>query len=362
MPTKTKRLPLNITDEERQKLTKIAQSRSAPYWKVRRAQILEQYADGSNFTEIAAALRTTRRIVYQCVDRALQMGIARALEDMPHARRPTKILPEDEAWVMQIACRKPKDFGYTAELWTRQSLAKHIREHCVDEGHPALSKAVKATVQRIINRQNKARYYLECREPGFETRVKGVLLIYRNIATAHVEGLKTTNGKPTNIVTDDKKPGVLSAHGLSPVPGEHATHENDYEYRPLRTTSILAALDLHNGHITAKVVQRHGACEFIKLLQDMDTHYPEDVMIRIIINNRSANISRGMQKYIADKPDRFSYVHTLKHGSRLNLIETLFSKTIYAFLRHIRVESCDELEERIFKWIDEINAAQVIHK
>jgi len=370
MPTKSKRPPLNVTEEERQVLTKTAQSRTAPYRKVQRARILEQYLNGDTFTDIAAALNTTRRLVYQSVDRALAMGIERALEDMPHARRPIQIQPEDKAWVIHLACGKPKDFGYAAELWTRQSLAQHIRKHCVSEGHPALSKAVKATVQRILNEQelrpHKVRYYLERRDPEFEAKMREVLLVYREIATAPVDGLRTATGKPLYSVSVDEKPGIqalgLTAVDLPPVAGKHATHGRDYEYRRLGTASILAALDLHDGHIIARVERRHRSCEFIQLLQDLNAYYPEDAMIRIILDNHSAHISKETQKYLAGKPNRFCYVHTPKHGSWLNLVETLFGKMAHTFLRHIRVESWNELKERILKGIDEFNAAPVVHR
>jgi transposase len=370
MPTKSKRPLLNIADEERDSLTKLAQSRTAPYRKVQRARILGQYVSGNNFTDIAAALKTTRRIVYQCVDRALAMGIEQALEDMPHARRPAQIQPEDKAWVIHIACSKPKDFGYAAELWTRQSLAQHIREHCVNEGHPALSKAVKATVQRILSEQelrpHKVRYYLERRDHEFETKMKDVLFVYREIATAPVEGLKTATGSLLYTVSVDEKPGIqalgLTAPDLPPIPGKHATHGRDYEYRRLGTASILAALDLHDGHITARVERRHRSREFIQLLQDLDAHYPKGAMIRVILDNHSAHISKETQKYLAGKPNRFCYVHTPKHGSWLNIVETLFGKMAHTFLRHIRVESWDELKGRIIKGIDEINAAPVVHR
>lgn len=55
-------------------------------------------------------------------------------------------------------------------------------------------------------------------------------------------------------------------------------------------------------------------------------------------------------------------VHTPKHGSWLNLVETLFGKMVRTFLRHIRVDSKAELKERILKGIAEINAAPVIHR
>src|ERR1700674_3710650 len=53
---------------------------------------------------------------------------------------------------------------------------------------------------------------------------------------------------------------------------------------------------------------------------------------------------------------------TPKHGSWLNIVETLFGKMARSFLRHIRVQSLDELKARILKGIEEINAAPVVHR
>ena len=79
------------------------------------------------------------------------------------------ITEEAKAWVVHVACSKPKEFGYAAELWTRKALAKYVREHARESGHPSLSKAVKATVQRILAAQplhpEKLQYYLERRDP-----------------------------------------------------------------------------------------------------------------------------------------------------------------------------------------------------
>ena len=64
--------------------------------------------------------------------------------------------------------------------------------------------------------------------------------------------------------------------------------------------------------------------------------------------------------YLGTRPGRFEYVHTPKHGSWLNLIECVFSKMARTFLRHIRVDSVDELKARILKGIDEFNTAPVV--
>lgn len=65
--------------------------------------------------------------------------------------------------------------------------------------------------------------------------------------------------------------------------------------------------------------------------------------------------------YLSRRPGRFEYVHTPKHGSWLNLIECAFSKMATAFLRHIRVQSIDELKASLMG-IAEINVAPVVFR
>lgn len=84
--------------------------------------------------------------------------------------------------------------------------------------------------------------------------------------------------------------------------------------------------------------------------------------IRIIRDNHSAHISKETRAYLATRSNRFQYVHTPKHGSWLNLLETLFGKMAHTFLRHIRVQSKAELKERILLEIAEINAAAAVHR
>ena len=64
----------------------------------------------------------------------------------------------------------------------------------------------------------------------------------------------------------------------------------------------------------------------------------------------------------SQKSPMHPYVHTPKHGSWLNLVESAFSKMACTFLRHIRVESKDELKERILLGIKEFNETPVVYK
>lgn len=158
----------------------------------------------------------------------------------------------------------------------------------------------------------------------------------------------------------DEKPGVqatgTTAPDLPPVPHAQATLSRDHEYVRHGTLSILAALDLHTGEIIADVEPRHRSREFIALLERLHAHYPPDAVIRVVLDNHSAHVSRETMAYLATRPGRFQYVHTPKHGSWLNLIECAFSKMARTFLRHVRVGSADELKDRIRAGIAEMNA------
>src|SRR5204862_7083395 len=112
----------------------------------------------------------------------------------------------------------------------------------------------------------------------------------------------------------------------------------------------------------ARVEARQRSRELVTLLKDLDVHYPPEVTIRVILDNHSAHISKETRAYLASRPNRFKYVHTPKHGSWLNLVETLFGKMAHTFLRQIRVQSKAELKERILLGIAEINATPVVHR
>ena len=98
----------------------------------------------------------------------------------------------------------------------------------------------------------------------------------------------------------------------------------------------------------------------ISLLKDLD--YPAECTIRLILDNHSAHISQETREFLAARPNRFKYVLTPTHGSWLNIVETLFGKMAHTFLRHIRVQSWEELRDRILKGVEEINADPVVHR
>jgi len=367
MPGKSRRPKLNFDEKQRQELLKLSQSRTAPIREVQRANILLNYANGKDISSIKKEFNISRPTIYKCIDKALAAGIETGLKDKYHRAKEPLITEEAKTWVVNLACTKPKDHGYAAEVWTLSTLAKHTRKNAPVAGHDCLKRAAKATIQRILKSQplqpHKIRYYLQRRDEEFESKMHDVLVVYKEIKTQS----NHQNGQSKKIITVsvDEKPGIQAikniAPDLPPIPGQYSRTGRDYEYKRLGTVSLLAALDLHDGHVIAQVHDRHRSREFISLLKEMDQCYPKDCTIRVILDNHSAHISKETMAYLSTKPNRFIYVHTPKHGSWLNLIETFFSKISRTFLKHIRVESKQELKERILKGIAEINAEPVVH-
>jgi len=369
MARKSTRSKLVLTPDEITVLNRLRQSRTAALRDVQRAEVLWLYYTGENIATIMRTVGMTRKSVGKWINKALGMGVSAGMKDSPHGTKPV-LTEEAKAWVVHLACSKPKEFGYAAEVWSRRTLAKHVREHAAAQGHSCLARASKATVQRILTDQplqpHKVTYYLQRRDPEFEAKMREVLLVYQEVALQNQEpGAVDPTGKVITVSVDEK-PGVQAiantAPDLPPVPGKHPTIGRDYEYKRLGTCSILAALDLHSGHVTARVERRHRSREFITLLKDLDAHYPPDCTIRIILDNHSAHTSKEVQAYLATRPNRFKYVHTPTHGSWLNIVETLFGKMARTFLRHIRVQSWEELKNRILQGIAEINQAPVVHR
>ena len=369
MPFTSRRASLVLSDEVRARLEGISRSRSESAQHVERARILLSYAGGQTVSAIARALGTNRPKVERCVDKGLQLGALAALGDLPRKGRPGTISSEARAWVVSLACVKPKALGYPEELWTTRLLASHVRAHCEQAGHPSLAKLARGTVSKILAghrlRPHKIEYYLEKRDPEFDTKMAQVLVVYKLVELAR-QRKDAPKGPLTVFVSYDEKPGIQAIGGvapdLPPKPGKHVGTGRDYEYQRHGTLTLMAGLDLMTGHIHRAVVERHRSREFVAFLRQLDRAYPAGARIRLVLDNHSAHVSKETRACLATMANRFEFVFTPKHGSWLNVVESFFAKLANTLLRGMRVESKAELRQRIERYIDRLNEDPVVFK
>lgn len=369
MPFLSQRSKLQLSEEEIKNLTSLSTSRTAPLREVERAKILLLTHQGISDSQIAKKLGTNRQKVIRCINKALAYGIKEAIDDLPRSGKPPDITAEARAWIISIACKKPKDVGYPHELWTHKLLAEYIQKECIAMGFPEASKISSGTISKILGASNikphKISSYIHQIDPDFD--VKSVIVLHTYKKVEILKKLKSEGDKVDMVIVSyDEKPGMQAIGNkhpdLTPVEGKHPTVSRDYEYVRYGTLSLLAGIDLLTGIIHYKVRDKHRSTEFIEFLKELDSYYPKEIKIIVILDNLKMHTSRETQKYLQTVPQRFQFVFTPKHASWLNIIESLFSKMTRSMLRGIRVSSKNELIERICQYLDEINEMPVIFK
>lgn len=357
-------------------LEKLSKSGMTPVLTAQRAKILLLKEQGMSSSDIAGELGISRHTAELWIKKYRARTQTDTIEDLLSVSegrgRKEEITGEARTWLISVACMKPKDLGYAAETWTTSSLTKHIRTHAKEVGHERLSTITESGVYKILDKSNikpfRIQYYCERRDPDFEKKMHNVLLVYKQLSIQFDEDgqlLPFEDDQVTHVLSYDEKPGIQAIANVADdlMPNEsNGTIKRDYEYKRLGTVSLLAGIDLQTGEAIPLVKDTHNSDDYIEFLKILDGKYPKGDKIRLVLDNLRVHKSEKVQNYIATVPDRFEFVFTPKHASWLNLVEGFFSKMTKQMLKGIRVNTKDELVNRIYKYFDEINEDPIVYK
>lgn len=364
--------PIELSVEDREYLESLTRTRTIQAQVVDRAKALLCKADGMSNGAIAEKLDVNINSVKLWLNKFKEGGIDRALFDDQRSGRPVEITDDAVAWIIDLACQRPCDLGYAQELWTLPNLHRHIQKHAEEAGYPRLKTIAKTMVQKILKRNDikpfKIKYYCEKRDPEFDSKMHNVLVVYKQIAMQFDEDgnvIIPEDDPMIHTLSCDEKPGIqaiaTTGDDLRPT-RENGCVYRDAEYKRLGTLSLLAGIDLLTGIAVPLVSETHKSSDFIELLKKFDSMYPKQDIIRIVCDNHSAHKSKEVKNYLRTLPaGRFVFVFTPTHGSWLNMIESFFSKMTKQMLKGIRVESKEELADRIYRYFDEVNEEPVVY-
>ena len=378
MAGRTRKFNPVLSEQDKATLEKIVSSRTEEIRKVQRAKMILLAASGSSNTDIANNLGISRPVVNKIIKRFSSAGVQAALEDAARPGRPKELDPEQQTWIISLACSKPRELpdGPALELWTLSALTNYVRSHCKEHGFDRLESVAASTIWYLLNeseiKPHRIRYYLEKKDEQFEAKAKEVLLLYKKIEW--ITQLAKKYDDPEEEITlvnqevfisYDEKPGIQAVENKhkdrNPKPGNGFVRR-DYEYIRHGTVSLLAGIDLLTGKVHSIVCESHKSSDFIDFLKMLDKTYPEGLVINIILDNHSAHRSRETMNYLATQPNRFKFTFTPKHASWLNLIESFFGKMARTCLRGLRVRSKEALVNHINRWIMQVNAEPVIYR
>lgn len=370
----------DLTKEERQHLEIIAASRISEYRRVIRAKAILLIADGHQIKDVAIRTGMGRKAVRALCKRWVDFGAVKALSDQERPGRPPVLSVAARTWVIELACSCPKDVvnGPARQMWSQASLRDYVQTNCKQKGYPELSTCSKSTIGRILNenllKPHKMGYYLVRKDRGFEEKAENVLLFYKRAAWIG-QMAKSKQFNPAGLtpydlggevfISYDEKPGIQALRVIAPdllptiIPGQ-GNVRRDYEYRRGGTISLLAGMDLFSGELIGITRERHRAKEFIEWLEQVDAKYNENLVINILLDNHSIHRCKKVKEWLAQRPGRFVFIFTPTHASWLNTIEGVFGKLARTGLKHLRVNSKEELCKFIEQWIEEVNKSPVV--
>ncbi len=153
------------------------------------------------------------------------------MQDLPRSGRPVQISAAARAWIVRLACQKPTAVGWAPEFWSESRLARYVREHAAEAGHPSAARVVQGTISKILAAQDlhphRVPYYLQRRDPAFDAQMGQVLHVYAQVTL----DLDPEDGRPTVRWSFDKKPGIqalaLKAPDLPPQRDGGGTWQRD---------------------------------------------------------------------------------------------------------------------------------------
>ena len=324
--------PLRLSDQQREDLDEIAQSRSLPAGFVFRAKLVLMLADGTPFALIKERLQTTAPTISRWKQRYLEDGLEGL--DTYHPGQPAVVLtPALRAKILAATHRRPKD-GSTH--WSCRKLAVAIH----------VSKDMVHRVWREAGlKPHRLERYLASDDPDFERKAADVI------------GLCLNPPQHAAVFCVDEKTAIQALDRLDPVlplsPGRAERH--GFEYYRHGTLSLYAALDTKTGRVHGKTAARHTSADFVDFLGEVVAQCRPNQEIHIILDNLSAHKTQTVRDFL-DAHQRVRLHFTPTYSSWLNQVEIWFAKIERDVIARGVFTSVPDLARKLRRYINAYSA------
>ncbi len=292
-----------LSNDEREKLTRWAQSRTLPGGDVFRARLILALADGLSYHKIEEKLDTSSPTIARW-RRRFEKYRMDGLNPRHKDSRPRTVTPAVQARIVRRTQQAPPPDGSTH--WSCRKLAK--MEH-----------VSKSTVQRVWAqarlKPHRLDRYMASDDPAFESKAADIIGRYLN-PPQHAA-----------VFCVDEKTAIQALDRLDPVlplsPGRAERH--GFEYFRHGTLSLYAALDVKTGRVTGKTARRHTRSDFIAFLTGVVQQAKRAKQIHIMLDNLSAHKTKAVEEFLHNNP-RVRFHFTPTYSSWLNQVDLWFAK------------------------------------
>ena len=325
-------ITVDITQADRERLSAIASDRNSPQKHVWRARIVLLTAEGHGTTEIMRRAGVAKTAVWRWQERFMRAGVDGLLRDKT---RPSRIRPLARKIAEQVVALTLGPPSEEMTHWTALAMAKLV----------GISVS---SVQRIWRahglQPHRLRQFKLSNDPHFSTKLRDIVGLYVD-PPAHAVVL-SVDEKSQIQALDRTQPGLPLKRGRCGT----MTHD----YKRHGTTTLFAALDVLEGRVIGRCMQRHRHQEFIRFLNAIEREVPVGKLIHVILDNYAAHKHPRVIEWLGRHP-RFTFHFTPTSASWVNAVEGFFAKLTKQRLKRGVFHSLVSLQEAINRYVAQAN-------
>jgi transposase len=326
-------ITVEVSAADRARLRAVVADRNSPQKHVWRAEIILATADGLGTSEIMRRTGVSKPCVWRWQERFMREGVAGLLRDKT---RPSRIPPLPQAVIDRVVGLTTSDPPHEATHWTAAAMAEAVGVSL-------------SSVQRIWRahrlRPHQVRTFKLSKDPRFAAKLRDIVGLYVN-PPAHAVVL-SVDEKPQIQALDRTQPGLPMKEGRC------GTMTHDYERHG--TTTLFAALNVLDGRVVGRCMQRHRHQEFLRFLNAVEAAVRAGKLVHAILDNYGTHKHPKVLAWLARHP-RWTFHFTPTSASWLNAVEGLFAKLSRRRLKRGVFGSLVELQAAINRFLAETNA------
>jgi transposase/transcriptional regulator with XRE-family HTH domain len=321
------KVPLALTSDEREQLTRWSRRRSSSQALALRSRIVLGCASGLSNKDVAAAEGVSAPTVGKWRARFVELRLDGLVDD-PRSGRPATVTDKQvEDVVVATLESTPKN----ATHWSRAKMAERS----------GLSKSTIGRIWKAFElKPHRIDGFKMSNDPLFVDKVYDVVGLYLNPPEAAV------------VYCVDEKSQIQALSRSQPalpmMPGMPEKRTHDYARHG--TTSLFAAFNTADGCVISSLHRRHRTVEFKKFLAKIDTEVPDGLDIHLVCDNYGTHKAPAIKTWLAQHP-RVQMHFTPTYSSWINQVERFFAYVTADLLQRSDHRSTQALEADIRKWI-----------
>ena len=325
-------ISLSVTAADVDRLRALVKDRNAPQKHVWRARIVMLSAEGLGTNAIMRETGKSKTCVWRWQERFAAEGVDGLLHDKTRPSRIAKLNPSLAERVVALTMEAPAS---EETHWTGAAMAK------------AAGVSI-SSVQRIWRahglQPHRVRQFKLSNDPRFVDKLRDVVGLYVD-PPAHAIVL-SVDEKSQIQALDRTQPGLPLKKGRA------GTMTHDYERHG--TTTLFAAMNVLDGTVIGRNMQRHRHQEFIRFLNAVEREVPAGKTVHAILDNYAAHKHPNVRRWLERHP-RWTFHFTPTSASWLNAVEGFFATLTKRRLKRGVFRSVADLQAAINRFLEQHN-------